>query len=77
DFFEQAIAENSPLAVPERAKKVANWLLGDFTRLLNATGTEIAELPVTPAHLMELVKLVEAGRLSGPAAKQVMEEMFI
>jgi aspartyl-tRNA(Asn)/glutamyl-tRNA(Gln) amidotransferase subunit B len=76
DFFEQAIGEDSALPMLERAKKVANWLLGDFTRLVNATGMEIPELPLTPAHLMELVNLVEAGRLSGPAAKQVMEEMF-
>jgi aspartyl-tRNA(Asn)/glutamyl-tRNA(Gln) amidotransferase subunit B len=76
DYFEQTILDDSPLPLPERAKKAANWLLGDFTRLLNATGMEVSQAPVTPVHLMALINLVEAGRLSGPAAKQVLEEMF-
>jgi aspartyl-tRNA(Asn)/glutamyl-tRNA(Gln) amidotransferase subunit B len=59
-----------------RAKKVANWLLGEMSRLLNATGKEVQDCPVRPSQLVELLDLVDRGTLSGPAAKAVFEEMF-
>ena len=60
----------------KRAKTVSNWLLGDFSRMLNATNTDIEETKVTPNHLIEMLDLVEKGALSGPAAKVVFEDMF-
>jgi len=60
----------------KRAKTVSNWLLGDFSRMLNATNTDIEETKVTPKHLIEMLDLVEKGDLSGPAAKVVFEDMF-
>jgi aspartyl-tRNA(Asn)/glutamyl-tRNA(Gln) amidotransferase subunit B len=55
---------------------VSNWLLGGFTRLLHATDTEIDNARVAPALLVDMLELVENGTLSGPAAKEVFEEMF-
>jgi len=60
----------------KRAKTVSNWLLGDFSRMLNATNTDIEETKVTPKHLIEMLDLAEKGALSGPAAKVVFEDMF-
>jgi len=60
----------------KNAKMVSNWLLGDFSRLLNATGTEINDTKVTPTQLCELLDLMQKGTISGPTAKQVWEEMF-
>lgn len=70
DYFEECIRLGGA------PKKVANWLLGDFSRLLNLTDKDISEVKVKPAHLVELLNLMEQGRLSGPAAKAVFEEMF-
>jgi aspartyl-tRNA(Asn)/glutamyl-tRNA(Gln) amidotransferase subunit B len=61
----------------KRAKTVSNWLLGDFSRMLNATNTSIEDTKVTPKHLAELLDLTDKGTLSGPAAKAVFEEMFL
>lgn len=55
---------------------MANWLLGEFARLLNATGTEIEEAKVTPRQLVELIGLIDSGTLSTSMAKTVFEEMF-
>ena len=55
---------------------MSNWLLGDLSRLLNATNTSIEETRVSPKHLLEMLALVEGGALSGPASKAVFEEMF-
>ncbi len=80
DFYEAAVAE--AMALPDRelalrrAKVVANWMLGDFARLLNATQTDIADTNIRPADLYALTLLIENGTLSQAAAKTVFEEMF-
>ena len=55
---------------------VSNWLLGDFSRLLNATNSEIENAKIKPEHLVEMLNLVDNGTISGPAAKTVFAEMF-
>jgi aspartyl-tRNA(Asn)/glutamyl-tRNA(Gln) amidotransferase subunit B len=80
DYFEQCVRLMAPAGDDAGrktvAKKAANWILSDFSRMLNATGTEIQDSLVTPANLVELLKLIDDGALSGPAAKAVFEEMF-
>lgn len=72
DYFENCIQ----LTGAARAKVVTNWLLGDFSRLLNATNIDIENARITPQHLDRMLVLVENGTISGPAAKSVLEEMF-
>ncbi|MBI1884844.1 MAG: Asp-tRNA(Asn)/Glu-tRNA(Gln) amidotransferase subunit GatB [Chloroflexi bacterium] len=74
DFFEAAVA----LVAEERqrAKAVANWVNGDFAALLNAQNVEIEDAKVTPQHLSELIDLIEAGTITGAAAKAVFLETF-
>lgn len=57
-------------------KAVANWLTGEFLRLVNATGTSISDAKVTPAGLAELLALVDKGAINRNTAKNVFEEMF-
>ncbi len=74
DFFEATVALGD--AGLQRAKSVANWMNGDFARLLNAAGLEVEESRITPDGLSELIGLIEAGTISGKTAKDVFEEMF-
>jgi aspartyl-tRNA(Asn)/glutamyl-tRNA(Gln) amidotransferase subunit B len=76
DFFEETVALDSGKKQSEHAKTVANWMLGDFARLLNASGTDIEESNVTPAGLSELVELIEEGTISTTGAKGVFEQLF-
>jgi len=78
DYFEACLKTGKPtsLTLDGRAKTVANWLLGEFTRLLNATNTDVTAAKVTPPQVCELLDLLEGGSISGPVAKQVWEEMF-
>ncbi|MFY9173870.1 MAG: Asp-tRNA(Asn)/Glu-tRNA(Gln) amidotransferase subunit GatB [Peptococcia bacterium] len=70
DFFEATVdIYNDP-------KNVANWLMGELLRLLNANNIELKECKVTPEKLAELLKLVDDGTVSGKMAKTVFEEMF-
>jgi aspartyl-tRNA(Asn)/glutamyl-tRNA(Gln) amidotransferase subunit B len=57
-------------------KTAANWVMGDLMGLLKAEGKEIAESPVSPGNLGELVKLIAQGELSGKLAKEVFPKMF-
>jgi aspartyl-tRNA(Asn)/glutamyl-tRNA(Gln) amidotransferase subunit B len=72
DYFENCVS----LLDSSKAKMVSNWLLGDVSRLLNATNTEIENAKISPRHLAEMLGLVDNGTISGPAAKAVLEEMF-
>jgi aspartyl-tRNA(Asn)/glutamyl-tRNA(Gln) amidotransferase subunit B len=70
DFFEEtARLFNEP-------KTVSNWMMGDFTRLLNAAGIDVSDSKVTPAHLASMLRLIAEGTISGKIAKGVFEEMF-
>lgn len=75
DFFEDAVALSAGGGA-QRAKALANWITGDFARLLNAEGTEISASRITPEALAELLDLIESGTISGKTAKEVFATMF-
>jgi aspartyl-tRNA(Asn)/glutamyl-tRNA(Gln) amidotransferase subunit B len=78
DYFEQALAPASGDEASRHryARQVANWMVGDFARLLHASGLDIAEAKVKPDDLYGMIDLVEQGTISGKIAKTVFEEMF-
>ena len=68
DFFEKAAAGHD-------AKKVANWLMGDFFAMLKRKNLTIEESPVSAESLGRLVDLIEKDVISGKIAKYVFEIM--
>ena len=68
DFFEKA-------AHGHDAKKVANWLMGDFFAMLNKKRLDIAHSPICAEDLGALVELIQKGVISGKIAKDVFEIM--
>lgn len=70
-FFDETVA------IYPDAKKVCNWLMVEFCRLLNSESVEIENSQVKPEKLAALLKLVDDGKISGKIAKTVFEEMFI
>jgi aspartyl-tRNA(Asn)/glutamyl-tRNA(Gln) amidotransferase subunit B len=71
DFFESALFTGYV-----DGKQIAVWMLGDLTRLLKTSGTELGASLVTPSKLADLLKLIDSGQISGKIAKDVLEEMF-
>jgi aspartyl-tRNA(Asn)/glutamyl-tRNA(Gln) amidotransferase subunit B len=59
-----------------KPKHVANWILNDLQSALMNTGLTIANSPVAPAALDELVNLIDDGKISGKQGKEVFVEMF-
>ena len=70
EFFEETVRRFP------HAKIAANWIVGDVAAYLNAQGLEIDAVALTPAALAELLGLIERGVLSGPSAKEVLDEML-
>lgn len=68
DFFEKAAAGRD-------AKKVANWVMGDFFAMLNAKHKDIAHSPVSAENLGKLVELISSGEINGKTAKDVFAIM--
>ncbi len=57
-------------ASPADARK---WWLGELARRANDAGTDLADLPVTPAQVAELVALVAAGTVNDQLARQALD----
>jgi len=69
-YFDVAVK----IAGADRAKQVANWMLGELTAYVNAAGIGMGDARVTPAMLAEIIGLIEDGTISGKQAKQVFAE---
>lgn len=70
DYFESCCREhNSP-------KAFSNWIMVELLRELQARELEIDDSPMTPARLIELVKLVESGAVSNNIAKDILKEVM-
>jgi aspartyl-tRNA(Asn)/glutamyl-tRNA(Gln) amidotransferase subunit B len=57
-------------------KNAAKWILGDFTALLNKNNTFIEESKISSDKMIELLKKLEDGALSGPGAKKILELLW-
>ena len=66
DVVEQTIAAGATAAAARK------WWTGEIARVANAEGREAADL-VSPVHVAELQKLVDAGTLTDKLARQVLE----
>ena len=59
-----------------KPKSVANWILNDLQNALTNNDLTIANSPLAPQALDELVNLIEGGRISSKQGKEVFAEMF-
>lgn len=70
DFFDATLAYYGD------AKTLANWVMGDVTRVLNTNQCSVIDSPISAKQLAELLGLITKGTLSGKIAKSVLEEMY-
>jgi len=57
-------------AAPAAARK---WWMGELSRVANAGGVELEDLPVSVAQVAQLAALVESGDLTDNLARQVLD----
>jgi len=60
----------------KQPKLVANWLMGEFSKRLNAAGQGIEASPVDAATLAALIGRIVDGTISNNAAKQVFDALW-
>jgi aspartyl-tRNA(Asn)/glutamyl-tRNA(Gln) amidotransferase subunit B len=70
DYFE-GIARQA-----KNPKALANWLINNLRAKLAETQTSLAALKFKPAAFLELIELVESGKISTKIAQEVFVEMF-
>ena len=58
------------------AKRASNLMMGEMMRLLSETNLPLHEIRITPQTLGQLVNMIEAGKISMGAGKQVFEILF-
>jgi len=69
EFFETA------LQLYGQPKTVSNWVMRDVLAAATELGKSLGELPITPLHLVELLRLIDAGRITAASAREVFAEM--
>ena len=57
-------------------KTVSNYILGDLLRMLNANNMEPEDIKISPKNFVSLLKIIESGKISNTAGKEVFKEMF-
>ena len=60
----------------KRARAAANWINGELAALLNAEGAALEDKRIEPAHLAQLLDMVDSGALSTSMARTVLDEMY-
>lgn len=70
EYFESAIAAGSD------PKTVANWMLGDLSKMVNENNLTFDKAKVTPQQLSAMITLIEKGTISGKIAKKVIVSMW-
>ncbi len=70
DFFDECCKQrNEP-------KTFSNWIMTYVLAELKDEDSEISDLPITPAHFVELAQLIADGKINTNIAKKVMKEML-
>jgi aspartyl-tRNA(Asn)/glutamyl-tRNA(Gln) amidotransferase subunit B len=57
-------------------KAVANWVINNLRARMSETGTGLGELKFQPSAIVELLELVESGKISSRIAQEVFNETF-
>jgi aspartyl-tRNA(Asn)/glutamyl-tRNA(Gln) amidotransferase subunit B len=77
-YFEAAVAASvsscDGTATP--AKSVANWMMGELSRRLNADAIDIAQSPLAPSTLGRLVARIADRTISNNAGRQVFDALW-
>jgi len=80
DYFEYCLKTEEYRKLPQGkgAKEISNWLLGEVSRIINATNTDVNEFRkrVNPQHLCVLISCAHSAVINTATAKSVFEEMF-
>jgi len=70
DYFEECTKKYKKPTI------VANWLTGDVMAAMNEKGVGIDELNLPAGNLVGMLKMIDAGKISGKIAKDILSKMI-
>jgi len=70
DFFE------SCAKIYPYPKIISNWIIRDLLYLLNQEQIQIENCKISSEHLVDMLKMIDTGSISGKIAKSIFKEMF-
>lgn len=76
DYYESALQALKGTTNESGAKNVSNRVMGEVLRVANERAVPMSEFPIPPAHIGELVNLIQDGTISGKIAKDVFDYML-
>jgi aspartyl-tRNA(Asn)/glutamyl-tRNA(Gln) amidotransferase subunit B len=68
EYFEKAARASG------KAKAAANWIMGDIAATMNEKNAGILALGLSVEALVEIIKMIDSGAISGKIAKDVLKE---
>lgn len=84
DYFEAAVEAlrvpvakgkaDGPADTAGPGKLISNWMMNDVLRVLRERGLAAGQLGLPPQGLAEIVRMVEAGEITGSTGKELIEK---
>lgn len=69
-YFEKVVNEGGA------AKSSANWITGDIAAFIKSNRLSFDQLSFKPNQLAEMLKMIDAGEISGKIAKEILPELL-
>ena len=69
-YFEKVVNEGGA------AKSSANWITGDIAAFIKSNKLSFDQLSFKPDELAEMLKMIDAGEISGKIAKEILPELL-
>lgn len=70
DYFETAVKNYAG-----DPKRISNWMMNDVLRMINEQSLNPAAMNLTPAHLADIIKLVDSGTINANTGKSLLEKV--
>ncbi|MBN2030196.1 Asp-tRNA(Asn)/Glu-tRNA(Gln) amidotransferase subunit GatB [bacterium] len=71
DYFETVVEK------VRDPKQASNWVMGEVLRILKEEKIKIGQLKISPIQLVEIIKMVDDGRITRAAGKRVFNEVVL
>jgi aspartyl-tRNA(Asn)/glutamyl-tRNA(Gln) amidotransferase subunit B len=75
-YYESVVRTSQSKNIPQAAKLIANWLIGEVFAAMNRESLSIHQLPFESEYLAELIDLILEDVISGKIAKDVFSKMW-
>lgn len=71
DYFEECVK------LYKNPKTIANWIMGELLAQIKGKILKADEIPLKPSHLIEILNMIDAGKITGNIGKEIFKEAYI